>query len=118
MNANKILLVLIFISFFILGFALKNRADYITELRKKQEIENNISSASTVRDESKIENSSNNISSNTYTIKKGDTLWDIAEKKYGSGFMYHKIIEKNPGKTFKFAEGREGLIYEGTVLDL
>lgn len=118
MNPNKVLLVLIFISFIVLGFALKNRADYIEESKKQQEIENNISSTSTIRDTSKIENNLNMNSENTYIIKKGDTLWDIAEEKYGSGFMYHKIIEKNPGKTFRFADGREGLIYEGTVLDL
>jgi len=118
MNANKILLVLILISFIILGFALKNRADFIQENIKIKEMQKNISSTSTVRNEEVLNSKTEKISENSYTIKKGDTLWDIAEKKYGSGFMYHKIVEKNPGKTFKFADGREGLIFEGTVLDL
>jgi len=118
MNPNKVLLVLIFISFIVLAFALKNRAEYIEETKKQQEIENNISSASTIRDTSKIENNPNHNSENTYTIKKGDTLWDIAEKKYGSGFKYIELIKNNTGKTFKFTDGREGLIYEGTVLNL
>jgi len=114
MNINKILLVLITISFIVLAFALKNRTDLIKENIKNLEIEKNISSTSTVRktEENKIQEDK------FYTIQKGDTLWDIAEKNYGSGFMYKKIIENNPGKTFTFADGRAGLIYEGTVLKL
>lgn len=109
MNINKILLVLIIISFIVLGFALKNRTDIIKESIKKQEIEKNISSTSTVREPETIK---------TYTVKSGDTLWDIAEKEYGSGFKYPEIIKKNPGKTLKFADGREGLIFPGDKLVL
>jgi nucleoid-associated protein YgaU len=29
-------------------------------------------------------------------VKKGDTLWDIAVRAYGSGFMYPKIFKANP----------------------
>lgn len=32
----------------------------------------------------------------TYTIKKGDTLWAIAEKSYGSGFEWKRILNSNP----------------------
>jgi len=34
---------------------------------------------------------------NTYTIKKGDTLWRIASTKYGSGKKWHEIADANPG---------------------
>lgn len=114
MNPNKILIILISISFIVLGFALKNRSDYLEEKKISLDIENNISSTSTKREDEK----SNQEEINIYQVRKGDTLWEIAEAKYGSGFKYPEIIKKNPGKTFKFADGREGLIYEGTVLNL
>ena len=31
-----------------------------------------------------------------YTIRKGDTLWSIAERRLGSGRRYHEILELNP----------------------
>ena len=34
----------------------------------------------------------------TYTVKSGDTLYDIAKKHYGKGSDYKKIIEKNKAK--------------------
>ena len=32
----------------------------------------------------------------TYVVKKGDTLWGIAQKTYGDGKQYRKIIAANP----------------------
>lgn len=34
----------------------------------------------------------------TYTVKKGDTLWAIAAKYYGSGAQYNKIYNANTDK--------------------
>ena len=34
----------------------------------------------------------------TYTVKKGDCLWDISKKYYGKGSDYKKIIEANKDK--------------------
>lgn len=34
----------------------------------------------------------------TYTVKKGDTLWAIAKRYYGNGADYMKIVEANRGK--------------------
>jgi nucleoid-associated protein YgaU len=31
----------------------------------------------------------------TYTVAKGDTLWKIAEKHYGNGAQYKKIVAAN-----------------------
>ncbi|NBH78103.1 LysM peptidoglycan-binding domain-containing protein [Clostridiaceae bacterium] len=51
-------------------------------------------------------------SGTTYTVKKGDNLWTLAKKFYGSGADYTKIYEANrdtigknpnliyPGQTF------------------
>lgn len=32
----------------------------------------------------------------TYTVEKGDTLWDIAERHYGDGSRWKDILEANP----------------------
>ncbi|HVY67913.1 MAG TPA: putative Ig domain-containing protein, partial [Patescibacteria group bacterium] len=32
----------------------------------------------------------------SYTVKKGDTLWNIAKKYYGDGRQWRKILEANP----------------------
>jgi hypothetical protein len=34
----------------------------------------------------------------SYTVKPGDTLWEIAVMAYGDGTLYHKIIERNSKK--------------------
>jgi 5'-nucleotidase / UDP-sugar diphosphatase len=36
-------------------------------------------------------------SSNSYTIRKGDTLWKIATAHYGDGKKWHEIADANPG---------------------
>jgi 5'-nucleotidase / UDP-sugar diphosphatase len=33
----------------------------------------------------------------TYVVKKGDTLWAIAQRTYGDGKQYRKILAANPG---------------------
>ncbi len=50
-----------------------------------------------------------------YTIQKGDTLWDIAQKHYGDGNKHHDIVAANlevikdadkiyPGQTIRLPE--------------
>lgn len=34
----------------------------------------------------------------TYKVKKGDTLWAIAQKYYGDGRKWRKILEANTDK--------------------
>lgn len=36
--------------------------------------------------------------SKTYTVKKGDCLWNISKKYYGNGSKYRKIYNANKGK--------------------
>ena len=43
------------------------------------------------------ENNSNN-TQKTHKVKKGDCLWDIAQKYYGKGSLYPKIKEANKSK--------------------
>ena len=35
-------------------------------------------------------------SNKKYTVQKGDTLWSIAQKNYGDGKQYKKIVSANP----------------------
>lgn len=47
----------------------------------------------------------------TYTVQKGDTLWNIAKRFYGNGSLYSKIHEANRDKI-----NNPNLIYPGQVL--
>jgi nucleoid-associated protein YgaU len=49
----------------------------------------------------------------TYTVKRGDCLWNIAKKYYGSGTKYTKIVAANKGKI-----KNPSLIYSGWVLTI
>lgn len=48
----------------------------------------------------------------TYTVKKGDCLWNIAKKYYNNGSLYTKIAEANPSIV------NPNLIYPGQVLTI
>lgn len=49
----------------------------------------------------------------TYTVKRGDCLWNIAKKFYGNGAQYTKIYNANRGKI-----KNPNLIYPGQVLTI
>lgn len=50
---------------------------------------------------------------NTYTVKSGDCLWNIAKKLYGNGADYTKIYEANKDKI-----SNPNLIYPNQVLTI
>lgn len=53
-----------------------------------------------------------------YTIQLGDTLWEIAEAKYGDGFRWTDIYNANKSKVGILPNGCLGLIFPGEVLVL
>lgn len=53
----------------------------------------------------------NKISGSSYTIAKGDTLWDIAVRAYGDGFAWTKIARANN-------LSNPGLIFSGNKLTI
>ena len=59
------------------------------------------------------ENSPAPSSNQSYTVQKGDTLWNIAKKFYGDGSNYVAIYEANKDKI-----KNPNLIYEGQVLTI
>lgn len=62
--------------------------------------------------------SQNSIKDGNYTVLEGDTLWEIAEGRYGSGFEWHKILEANKDKIGFLPDGSQALIQIGQVLFL
>ena len=58
------------------------------------------------------------ISGENYTVKSGDTLWEIAEARYGSGFDWTKILEANKDSISYLPNGSQALIVPGQVLNL
>ena len=68
---------------------------------------------STKKDSTKKKVSSSSSSKSaqrTYTVKKGDCLWNIAKKFYGNGALYTKIYDANTNKI-----ANPNLIYVGQV---
>ncbi len=51
------------------------------------------------------------IAGNSYTIEKGDNLWDIAVRAYGDGFSWTRIAQANSLKN-------PDLIFSGNVLKI
>ena len=54
-------------------------------------------------------NNTNNSTQKTHKVKKGDCLWDIAQKYYGKGSLYPKIKEANKSKYKSLA--KNNIIY-------
>jgi nucleoid-associated protein YgaU len=61
---------------------------------------------------------SGDITGDKYTVVWGDTLWEIAEAKYGSGFEWKKIQSANEDIVGSLPNGSLALIIPGQVLDL
>ena len=58
------------------------------------------------------------IEGTTHTVVKGDTLWEIAEAVYGSGFEWTKIVDANKDDIGFLPNGSQALIIPGQVLTL
>lgn len=62
-----------------------------------------------------VKKSTEAIKGNTYTVQRGDTLWDIAQRAYGNGFSWAKIKEAN--NIGNLPSGRP-LIHTGNVIKI
>ena len=58
------------------------------------------------------------IKAGSYSVKSGDTLWEIAEGLYGDGSAWTKILDANKGSIGFLASGEQALIVPGQVLVL
>jgi len=53
-----------------------------------------------------------------YTVQLGDTLWEIAEAYFGSGFEWTKILNLNSSSIGFLPNGEQALIFPNQVLKL
>ena len=51
-----------------------------------------------------------------YTVKSGDTLWEIAEGVYGDGSLWVNILSANASNVGYLANGQQALIFPGQSL--
>ena len=58
------------------------------------------------------------IKGSTYTVRSGDTLWEIAEAVYGNGSQWTKILAANSSSIGFLPNGSQALIIPGQVLTL
>jgi len=56
------------------------------------------------------------ISSGSYTVVEGDTLWEIAEAVYGNGAEWTQILNANADSIGYLPNGSQALIVPGQVL--
>jgi nucleoid-associated protein YgaU len=59
---------------------------------------------------------SGDITKGKYTVKQGDTLWEIAEAVYGSGFEWKRILNSNQSQIGRLPNGSQALIVPGQIL--
>lgn len=80
----------------------------------KENVAKTVSTAKTKKAKKSVSTtkSKNPTVKNTYTVKKGDTLWSIAKKVYGDGSKYTKIASANSDIK------NPNLIYVGQVITI
>jgi len=58
------------------------------------------------------------ISRGSYTVKSGDTLWELAEGAYGSGYEWTIILANNSDNIGFLPNGQQALIYPGQIITI
>ncbi|MCL5411393.1 MAG: LysM peptidoglycan-binding domain-containing protein [Patescibacteria group bacterium] len=79
---------------FVLGFSIFNYFSSVNKEAKQNVGENSTQSSETVKGENKAAKDTTS-KPETYTVKEGDTLWNIAENVYKDGFRWTEISQAN-----------------------
>lgn len=58
------------------------------------------------------------ITTGTYQVRLGDTLWEVAEAVYGNGAQWQQILEANSADIGFLANGSQALIVPGQFLTI
>ncbi len=91
--------------------------DYDEKYLAKDTVEGEVAGASVTSEEPAIteseieENQVSQSQSNSYTVQKGDYLWNIAESVYGDGYAWTRIWTANKDKI-----ANPNILVSGTVL--
>lgn len=109
----------------ILSFKLKQFKEYGVKKLKVKTSNSNSNSKSTTTTQTKRPTNNKTNNSKTYTVKKGDCLWNIAKKYYGNGSKYtviykanKSVIESTAKKYGKKSSSNGHWIYPGTKLTI
>ena len=104
----------------LISFKLKQYKEYGVKVLKVAKKKDTTSTSNKARS-----GNNNSSKSQTYTVKSGDCLWNIAKKFYGSGAKYTKIynanktvIENTAKKYGKKSSSNGHWIYPGTKLTI
>ena len=95
----------------VVSFKLKQYKQFGTKVVKVVNSTNGKPTGTTTTNARQTTNSPAPKKETTYTVKRGDCLWNIAKKFYGNGAKYKKIYEANKDKI-----KNPNLIYTGQVL--
>jgi LysM repeat protein len=113
----------------IITFKLKQFKEYgVVKVKKKTTTTKKTTTnkkTTTVKKKTTPQRSTKKVTNKTYTVKKGDCLWNIAKKFYGKGSEWKKIynanknvIEKAAKKHGKKSSSNGHWIYPGTKLTI
>ena len=92
----------------------------VTEPNESDATENRETGEITTTDETWVANNykEGDIKEGEYTVKSGDTLWEIAEGVYGNGAMWTQILEANSSSVGFLPNGQQSLIYAGQTITI
>ena len=106
----------------IIGFSLKQYREYGVEKKKKEGGTGNRSDSTSTADQPR---KAKDVPQQSYTVKSGDCLWNIAKKLYGDGSKWKKIYDANKSaiEAVAKAHGKRSSsnghwIYPGTALTI
>jgi len=87
-----------------------------TDTTKKEEIKTEAKSAEVVTNKTPVsatyavnDYNKGDIKEGKYVVKEGDTLWEIAEAVYESGFEWQTIADANPSLVYTLINGNVGI---------
>ena len=92
--------------------SLNNNSQNLLQSQINQFIESKDKEKTIYLESLKVESKIRNNEVRSIILKKGESIWMLAKRAYGDGFLYHKIMKANPQITEKNAK----LLKPGTII--